>query len=80
MISKTLTICGFGLAIVVSCSGSAWPLMPKNPERAFTARTCTEALDRLEEAFAGSPLIDENANRRVLEQAVAQTLKLCREK
>lgn len=52
--------------------------VPPDPQRPFDAKSCKEALMRLEEAQQGSPLISPEENREVLRKAVEQVLRLCK--
>jgi hypothetical protein len=52
--------------------------MPVNPERPLSVETCEEALKRLKEAEAGSPLVSREENRKILEKAKAKAAELCK--
>lgn len=51
--------------------------MPVNPERPMNAKTCREALDRVEEAARNSPLLNRKENERHLGAALRQARRLC---
>ena len=51
--------------------------MPRNPQRPMRATNCKQALQRLREAKAGSPIIDKAQNKEHLMKARAQAERLC---
>jgi hypothetical protein len=50
---------------------------PPDPERPFTARTCEDAMKRVEEARLGNPMVDAATNRRHAELSIAEANRLC---
>lgn len=65
-------------ACVALAAGLARAL-PADPQRPMAARDCPEALTRLAEARAGSPLISGEENAAVLIAALKQARRLCGE-
>lgn len=51
--------------------------MPPNPERPFNEKTCDDALRRLAEARAGSPLMPPNRNRQIAAEALSHARTIC---
>lgn len=51
--------------------------MPVNPDRPLARPSCAEALERLREARAGSPLLGAAENRAALRRARRVARRLC---
>jgi hypothetical protein len=67
-------------ATVFSATSVGASALPRNPERPNNSRTCEEAMLRLEEARAGSPLVSAERNRQLLLEAMAVVKRLCKDK
>lgn len=70
------------IAIASSATGTeaATASLPRNPERPNNSKTCEEAMQRVAEARAGSPLVSAKRNRELLREAQAVAEKLCKNK
>ncbi|PSH66388.1 MULTISPECIES: hypothetical protein [Phyllobacterium] len=51
--------------------------VPRNPERPMNPSSCKEALDRVEEAAEGSPLISSERNKMLLREAIKKAKQQC---
>ena len=71
------TLQGGGLPFALILAAGAALALPPDPQRSFEAKTCEAAKARYHEAQAGSPLVSEAENAKVLAQAEAQVRKLC---
>ncbi len=52
------------------------PAFPRNPERPMHFITCEEALDRVQEAADGSPLISSEENKKILQEAIRKARQI----
>jgi hypothetical protein len=53
------------------------PSLPSNPERPMNFTTCEEALDRVQEAADGSPLVSPEENKAILQEAIRKARQIC---
>lgn len=58
-------------------AAEAPPTLPPDPQRPIHAATCAEALDRVEEAASGSPLISSEENKDMLRLVLKRARELC---
>ena len=68
------------MAVTASSATGIANALPRNPERPNNSRTCEEAMQRVEEARAGSPLVSAERNRQLLAEALAVAERLCQSK